>query len=395
VKPAAPGAAPPPAGAIAPPLLAWFDRHARPLPWRRSPSPYRTLVSEFMLQQTVVATVIPYFEAFLARFPDVAALAAATEDQVLAAWSGLGYYSRARNLHRAAAAVLQRHGGVLPADEEALRALPGVGPYTAAAIASIAFGQRTFALDGNAARVVARLRAVGDAIDLPATRVRLRALGQEMVPARRPGAFMEAVMELGATICTPRTPDCHACPVAEGCQARRLGIAADLPVKSPPRPKRPISAVCARVQHAGRVLLIRRGRGLLAGTWTLPTAERAGRAPVDGAALARDAVADVLGTTGRTMRASLAGEVRHVFTHRELVAEVYDVDGLTPADGPPDERSPNDDVRWASPAQLKDLAVSSLLRKLLAAGAAGAAWSAASPPRGKATRTANGRRNAP
>ena len=143
-----------------------------------------------MLQQTVVATVIPYFDAFVARWPDVAALAAATQDQVLAAWSGLGYYSRARNLHRAAQAVVERHGGALPDDEEALRALPGVGPYTAAAIAAIAFGRRTFALDGNAARVVARLHAVREPIDLPATRLRLRALGQTMVPPRRAGTFM-------------------------------------------------------------------------------------------------------------------------------------------------------------------------------------------------------------
>ena len=378
---------------IAPPLLAWFDAHARALPWRRTPSPYRTLVSEFMLQQTLEATVIPYFEAFLARWPDVTALAAATEDQVLAAWSGLGYYSRARNLHRAATAVVQRHGGALPDDEDALRALPGVGPYTAAAVASIAFGRPTFALDGNAARVVARLRAVREAIDLPATRLRLRALGEAMVPPRRAGAFMEAVMELGAIVCTPRAPACEVCPLATVCQARRLGLVSQLPLKSPPRPKQVVSAVCARVHHGERVLLIRRGQGLLAGTWTLPALERAGRAQVDGAALARDAAAEVLGANAGTLRATLAGEVRHVFTHRDLNAAVYDVDGPSVGGRLRGEATAGaPDVTWAAPADQEGMAVSSLLRKLLAAGRFDAA---AGARRGKATRAANGRRNAP
>ena len=378
---------------VAPPLLAWFDRHARDLPWRRSPSPYRTLVSEFMLQQTVVATVIPYFQAFVARWPDVAALAAATEEQVLAAWSGLGYYSRARNLHRAVRAVVHRHGGALPAEEDALRALPGVGPYTAAAIAAIAFGRRTFALDGNAARVVARLRAVRAPIDLPATRVRLRALGEVMVPVDRAGAFMEAVMELGATVCTPRAPACDVCPLADTCQARRLGLVADLPVKSPPRPKQPVSAVCARIRHGGRVLLLRQGQGLLAGTWTLPALERAGHEPVDGAALARDAAAAVTGMKAQALRATLAGEVRHVFTHRDLAAEVYDVEGLPETPRLHDASAPDHpDVRWADAADLEEMAVSSLLRKLLAAGTPDAVGARR---RGKATRAANGRRNAP
>ena len=355
--------------AVAPRLLAWFDGHARDLPWRRAPSPYRTLISEFMLQQTVVATVIPYFEAFLARWPDVAALAAATEEQVLAAWSGLGYYSRARNLHRAATAVVERHGGAVPPDEEALRALPGVGPYTAAAIAAIAFGQPTFALDGNAARVVARLRAVREPIDRPATRVQLRALGEAMVPRQRAGAFMEAVMELGATVCTPRTPACPRCPLTVSCEAYRLGLVTAIPAKSPPRPKRPVSAVCARVRRAGRILLVRRARGLLAGTWTLPTVERARGQEADGAALALRVVTELTGATARTLSASRVGEVRHVFTHRDLVAEVYDVDGplaSSLADAPDAQGR---DVRWASAADLTEMAVSSLLRKLLAAGA--------------------------
>jgi len=223
---------------LARPLLAWYDRARRDLPWRRAPSPYKTLVSEFMLQQTVVATVVPYFERFVARFPDAAALAAATEDEVTAAWSGLGYYARARNLHRAARAVVERHGGALPRTEAELRELPGVGPYTAAAVASIAFGARTFALDGNGARVTARLWGVRDSIDRPATREALRARGLGEVPAARAGDFNQAVMELGATICTPRAPRCDVCPLARRCRAHATGAAARLPVRTPKEPVR-------------------------------------------------------------------------------------------------------------------------------------------------------------
>ena len=198
---------------IAPSLLRWYDRTKRDLPWRRDPTPYKTLVSELMLQQTTVAAVIPYFERFIARFPSLASLAAASEDEVTALWSGLGYYARARNLRRAAVAAVDQHGGELPRTEAALGELPGLGPYTAAAVAAIAFGARTFALDGNGARVMARLGGVSDSIDLPATRVRLRADGTREVPRGRPGDFTQAVMELGATVCTPRNPRCDDCPL--------------------------------------------------------------------------------------------------------------------------------------------------------------------------------------
>ena len=264
--------------------MRWYDRAKRDLPWRRDPSPYRTLVSEFMLQQTVVATVEPYFARFIARFPDVASLAAASDDEVTALWSGLGYYARARNLRRAAAAIVADHGGAIPASEAALRALPGVGPYTAAAVAAIAFDARAFALDGNTMRVLARLTGERRPVDVPATRAALHARGLAEVPRRRAGDFNQALMELGALVCTPRGPRCEICPLAGGCRARAEGRAASLPRKRP-RAERPVvRVVCACITDGARVLVVKRPRGLLAGTWALPEA-------VDRGARTRPAVA--------------------------------------------------------------------------------------------------------
>jgi A/G-specific adenine glycosylase len=340
-------------------LLRWFDAHRRDLPWRRHPSPYRTLVSEFMLQQTVVATVEPYFERFVARFPELAALAAAREDEVTALWSGLGYYARARNLRRAAIAVVADHGGVLPGDEETLRTLPGIGPYTAAAVAAIAFDRRTFALDGNGIRVLARLGAVSEPVNLPSTRAELRALGQSLVPAARAGDFNQAMMELGALVCAPRAPDCAACPVRAHCAAVRLGVAREeLPVKQPRATRRPVAIACALVERAGRVLLVRRQPGeLLAGTWALPSADIAEGTAAEDAARAAASAQGVVAKSPPIFR----GRVRHVFTHRDLTADVFSVAA---------ERASSGDAerRWVARDQLADLGVSSFTRKTLAAG---------------------------
>ena len=247
-------------------------------------------------------------------------LAAAAEEDVLALWSGLGYYSRARNLHRAARAVCAEHGGELPAEEEALRGLPGVGEYTAAAVASIAFGVPTFPLDGNGARVMARLFAVDEPIDRPAVRVRLRALGQALVPAARPGDYAQAVMELGALVCVAGAPRCEGCPVATACAARAAGREGELPVRSPRRPKQIVRLACAAVVRRGKVLLVRRPpRTLLAGTWTLPAAEAAADEAEE--AVLRRALAETgLAPAGA---AQAAGAIRHVFTHRDVTAAVF------------------------------------------------------------------------
>jgi len=348
-----------PAAAIARGLLRWYDRSRRDLPWRREPSPYRTLVSEFMLQQTVVATVEPYFARFVARFPDVASLAAATDDEVTSLWSGLGYYARARNLRRAAAAIVADHGGTVPASEEALRALPGIGPYTAAAVAAIAFDASAFALDGNTMRVLARLAAERRPVDLPATRAALHARGLAEVPRRRAGDFNQAMMELGALVCTPRNPRCDVCPLAAECRARVLGLTATLPRKRP-RAERPIvRVVCACITDGARVFVTKRRKGLLAGTWALPEAP-------DRGARARLAVARALAeATGlRVADVAYRGAIRHVFTHRDVTAELFRVDVEA-------SRAPaalSDSQRWVSPAGLAALGISSFARKTVRAG---------------------------
>lgn len=262
-------------------LLAWYDQGHRPMPWRfiapARPDPYHVLVSEAMLQQTQVATVIAYFHRFIAAFPTLAALAAADEQQVLRQWQGLGYYRRARNLHRAAKQIVVNHGGEVPADVAALRELPGVGPYTAGAIASIAFALPEAVVDGNVARVLARWLALRHPIDKPATQRWLWHAARVLAPstsADRPGDYNQAVMELGAMVCSPRSPTCSTCPVARWCRAKAMGLADQLPVVSPRR--RPTT----QTHH---ILALRRGRrllfsqrpdtGLWAGMWQMPTLE--------------------------------------------------------------------------------------------------------------------------
>ncbi|MBC8132288.1 MAG: A/G-specific adenine glycosylase [Deltaproteobacteria bacterium] len=345
---------------IAPALLGWYDRRQRDLPWRREVSAYRTLVSEFMLQQTVVAAAVPFFERFLARFPDLPTLAAASEDQVLALWSGLGYYARARNLHRAARAVVEVHQGQIPADEAALLDLPGIGPYTAAAVAAIAFGRRTFALDGNAARVVARLAAVAEPIDKPATRDRLREVGLGWVPTQRPGDFAQAVMELGATVCVPRTPVCGECPLRTMCAARRQNLTSEIPVKAIRPPKRMVRVASVRLRQGGRVLLVRRKTGLLAGTWMLPAAVMtAGTSP----AVAARQVLRELGIV--SVRVTPVGSIRHLFTHRDITVDVFDgVSAQARSTG--GAPHPTTDQLWVDESRLDEVAVSSFLRKQLA-----------------------------
>jgi A/G-specific adenine glycosylase len=290
-------------------LLAHYDRAARDLPWRQETDPYRVWVSEVMLQQTRVETVVPYYRRWLRRFPDMASLASAPADEVLKAWEGLGYYGRARNLHRSARLVRERHAGVLPSDPQLLGALPGFGDYTVGAVASIAFGRRLPAVDGNVRRVLARVYD----IERPGA-AWLRATAGALVPAHRPGDFNQALMELGATICTPRAPRCAACPLAEPCRARAHGTVADRPArKARPTPRAAELGTAVVCDAAGRLLLVRNAdSGLLAGMWAFPCVELA---PEEGAATAAARAASAAGVavvaaTGRELE-----PVRHDFSH--------------------------------------------------------------------------------
>lgn len=337
---------------LAPRLLAWYDRHRRHLPWRaepgETPEPYRIWLSEIMLQQTTVAAVGPYFRAFLERWPDVEALAAAELDAVLHAWQGLGYYARARNLHRCARTIVAAHDGRFPEDEAGLRALPGIGPYTAAAIAAIAFGRRATPVDGNVERVMARLFAVET--ELPEAKPELRRAAESLTPARRPGDYAQAVMDLGATVCLPRQPACGRCPWRNDCLARQRGSAAELPRRraKKPRPERHGVAFWLS-DDAGAVLLRRRPEdGLLGGMMEVPSTPWRDRPWSEAEALA---AAPVAGLDWRPV----AGEVTHGFTHFRLTLKLYE--GRV-------ARAEADGV-WRRPDRLGDQALPSLTRKVV------------------------------
>jgi A/G-specific adenine glycosylase len=333
-------------------LLAWYDANRRRLPWRalpgETPDPYRVWLSEIMLQQTTVAAVGPYFHNFLKRWPTMKALAAAPVEEVMSAWAGLGYYSRARNLHACAKAVATDHNGKLPADEAALRKLPGIGPYTAAAVAAIAFDKRAAPVDGNIERVLARhfaLRA-----PLPGVKPELRAIAESLAPAKRSGDFAQAMMDLGATICTPKSPACGNCPWSDDCAGRAQGIAASLPARDA-KAARPLrrGAAFVIVSDNDEILLRRRPpKGLLGGMHEPPMSpweKDFPAAPFDHAPL-------------KVKYRKLPGLVHHGFTHFELELQVYRADGVAPAKA-------NGAGEWAPVDALADFALPSVMRKVI------------------------------
>ena len=297
-------------------LLAWYDRCARVLPWRGFHDAYRTWVSEAMLQQTRVETVLSYYPRFLERFPSVSALAAASEADVLKAWEGLGYYSRARNLWKGARQVMEEFGGVLPREPEKLKKICGIGPYSAGAIASIAYDVPVPAVDGNVIRVISRLYGIRtDALENTARR-RIENLAAALVPAERPGDHNQAVMDLGATVCVPGTPDCTRCPLSAFCSAFAAGDAADLPVLPRAKPQKEIPYAVLLIRSSGHVLMRLRTERLLQGLWCFPMVE-GDPSPEGICALVQKKYH--LAVTGM----EYAGSARHVFTHQVWNMKIY------------------------------------------------------------------------
>jgi len=299
-------------GGIVEPLLRWYDVCARPLPWRESPTPYGVLVSEIMLQQTRVEAVRERYVLFLRELPDLQALAAVPEERLLKLWEGLGYYSRARNLKRCAERIVSEHGGTVPRDPAVLRTLPGIGDYCAGSIASIAYGVKAPAVDGNVLRVISRLAASDGDISLPAVKKELTGRVRELLPERRCGDFNQALMDLGATVCLPNgAPLCEECPLRALCEGYARGTAADLPVrtKKPPRRKEAVGVLLLRRKDC---LALRRrpAKGLLAGLWELPTFSGSAEA-----FLAQNGVACTPPVP--------AGKATHIFTHVEWRMTAY------------------------------------------------------------------------
>jgi A/G-specific adenine glycosylase len=338
--------------------LDWYDRYRRDLPWRATRDPYAIWISEAMLQQTRVETVIPYYQRFIERFPDVAALASADLDDVLGVWQGLGYYSRARNLRAAARVLVDDFGGEIPDDVEGLRRLPGVGRYTAGAVASIAFDRPEPVVDGNVARVLTRLRGIREDVKRADVARRLWDEAGELARGPRPGDLNQALMELGARVCTPRSPSCPACPLRRHCDAHREGDAAELPVLARRAEPRLMEAAAALVLRRGRALAVRRPpEGLLGGLWELPGGELV-RRERPGTGLVR-ALRERVGLA--VERSERAGVVEHGFTHRRLRLHVFRCDtakGRIRLAG-------FDAHRWLEPAALAGLPQGAVTRKAL------------------------------
>ena len=338
-------------------LLSWYDEAARDLPWRQTRDPYAIWVSEVMLQQTRVETVIPYYERFLASFPTPRDLAEADEDTVLSHWSGLGYYRRARLLHAGVREVVAKYDGEVPEDAEARRALPGVGRYTAGAIGSIAFGKEEPIVDGNVTRVLARLFRIGTQVGSSVTSKRVWEEAARLVPGARPGAFNQALMELGATVCTPKQPSCESCPLADYCEACAHGEVDELPV---PRAKKAPSQVklAAVVATQGRgseqrVWLLRSEQSLFAGLWGLPMISRNAFDSSDARSALRDA-----GISASLTRESI-GQLDHVLTHRRMQIDVFRATGA--------KAETSETRRLFLIDELGSVGISTLTKKLLAA----------------------------
>ncbi len=302
-------------------LLRWFDRHRRSMPWRDDPKPYKVWISEVMLQQTQVATAMPYFERFIERFPTVAALAAADLQAVLEVWQGLGYYSRARNLHRAARVVVEARDGECPRTAADWQALPGIGPYAAGAIASIAFGEAVPAVDGNVVRVFTRLLGIRRDSTTPAVHKQVTEAVTGVMAPRRAGDFNQAVMELGSLVCKPRNPDCEHCPLRRWCVAHARGLTARIPYRPPRKPVPHIDVAACVIRRGNKVLIARRRPDqMLGGLWEFP-----GGKQEQGETIEETAVREIAEEIGIEIRVrSKLGTVQHAFSHFKMTLHVFE-----------------------------------------------------------------------
>jgi A/G-specific adenine glycosylase len=332
-------------------LLQWYDKNRRPFPWREQPTPYRVWISEIMLQQTQTKSAMPYYNRFLERFPDIKSLAHASEEQILALWSGLGYYSRARNLRKAAVRIVACHKGIFPSDIEDVLALPGVGRYTAGAICSIAFNQPHPVVDGNIRRVIARLKGIRSRIPEKYFWGRMA----EWIPKNKASAFNQAMMELGAVICLPSRPLCSECPVAAYCLAKIRNLQDRIPPPKPRKAVKRVDVVVLVVQRRGRILLMRQQESFIPGVWGLPTGiVPPGRLP--------DETVEFLNKDlfGGRLKIENVSILRHSITNHSIAAHIYTGN----ATGLISERvKKHGEARWAGESRLNESLTSSLFRK--------------------------------
>jgi A/G-specific adenine glycosylase len=340
-------------------LDQWYDRHRRDLPWRRTTDPYAVWVSEVMLQQTQVATVIPYFMRWLERFADIVRLAAADGQTVLKLWEGLGYYARARNFHRAAQIVVQEHGGQVPGDPAAFRALPGVGDYIAAAVLSIAFDRPLAVVDGNVKRVLTRFLKMETPVNAPSAHKALAPIATRWLDPRNPGRFNQAVMELGALVCTPRGPRCDRCPLAYDCRSLADGCQSQYPRRLARRSAPTYRLVAAVVFRQDRLLIVQRpAEGLLGGLWEFPAMPLTPAHAPESTATA--GISEILGIRIRV--AEHLGQIRHAYTHFKIEAEIFRCAwqaGRVRRRGPAAHR-------WVTPGQLADYPLTGAAHKVRA-----------------------------
>ncbi|MBC8044220.1 MAG: A/G-specific adenine glycosylase [Rhizobacter sp.] len=339
-------------------LIKWFEQSKRDLPWRKTNDPYRIWISEVMLQQTQVATVIPYYHRFLEKFPDVRSLASAPQGDLMKAWEGLGYYARARNLQHAAKEIVSKYGGTLPRTQEALRTLKGFGPYTSASVASIAFGADAAAVDGNVIRVIARLRAIKEDVRLQPTKDAVQQIAGELLPHGKAGAFNEAMMELGATVCTPKRPNCDGCPVSEHCIAYQTNQVEKFPVKSKLAVAPHYHIAVGVVWREDHVLIaLRQAEGLLGNLWEFP-----GGKVKAGETLATCCRREVEEETGlKVMVQAEFIAVKHAYTHFKITLHAFRCEYVSGEAAPKQSQ----EIRWVKPDELLHFAFPKANRRVI------------------------------